>query len=503
MFLEIDQTIEELKNSKIAIFHSHVLWPSHFETELELIELLNNKGASIVSYVCNDNLRCCDHSLKFDLFTCSHCILKREEGLKLVDKTKQLSIKLNDSNYPLDPNLSISEFVQLKHNNFDFGYAVLSSMIQQTRDPYITIKDHFYEFQKLVNNSIALYDYFIKSLVQEKIDTIFIFNGRFVHTRALLRAAEYLKINYYTHERGSSKNKFMLYKNTLPHDIDYFHSNMIHVWDNKKVDDLVKVNIANDFFHNRKNGRPKEWFSFIKHQEIGLLPDSFNPSKHNVVIYLSSEDEFSAIGDIRKRLLFSSQIEGLQFIFNDSFDSSRIHFYIRMHPNSSKSSKFIEDVKKFESNYITVLEPSSPVSTYHLLDNANKVITFGSTIGIEATFWGKPSINLDNAFYIKLDVTYNPPTKEIAKNLIKDINLQPLSKENAYPYGYYLSVFGYEYFTYKPNTLGSGTYKNIDLNEIKGIKYREVKRYRLFPYKWSKIINKYQHKIDYLLKTRI
>jgi hypothetical protein len=43
---------------------------------------------------------------------------------------------------------------------------------------------------------------------------------------------------------------------------------------------------------------------------------------------------------------------------------------------------------------LTLIGPRDKHSSYQLLDQSDVVVTFGSTIGLEATFWGKPSILL-------------------------------------------------------------------------------------------------------------
>jgi len=498
---DLDQILSSYKGKKVAFFHSHILWSSHFETELELIELFQKNDAEIISYICDDVLGTCDQTIKFDMFTCSSCIKRRKTGLSLVGKTKQIKIQLNKSinHYNLSPDISISDLVQLKHNNFDFGYASLSSMIHRTRDPYIKISDHFTEFKNFINISISLYEFYLDSLKKDKPDLIIIFNGRFAYTRALLRAAEYLKIEFYTHERGANKDKFMLFKNTMPHNLDYFHESILREWSKSLPSLEIKKNIAEDFYINRRNGKPQDWVSFITKQQKNLLPEKFNPSNYNIGIFMSSEDEFSAIGDSWKRPFFNSQVEGLKFLFRESYIEDNIHFYIRMHPNSSKLQSFIDEINQFSSNNITIIEPLSPISSYDLLDNVDKVITFGSTIGIEGAFWGKPVINLDNAFYFNLDVCYNPLSKESIIDLVKNKNLVPKPKENIYPYGYYFSVFGYDYNIYKPQNFESGTYKNVNLNYIQGVKKRDVKGIKYISYKTLQNINTIFNRIEYFL----
>jgi hypothetical protein len=98
-----------------------------------------------------------------------------------------------------------------------------------------------------------------------------------------------------------------------------------------------------------------------------------------------------------------SLIENLQRFFDSR---KREHLYVRLHPNlSSKSS---EEKKRWEklksSEYSTVINPDENVSSYALLKAAKGVISYGSTIGIEAAFHSIPSAILADCWYDELDV---------------------------------------------------------------------------------------------------
>ena len=89
---------------------------------------------------------------------------------------------------------------------------------------------------------------------------------------------------------------------------------------------------------------------------------------------------------------------------------------------------------------LSIIPADSDISTYSILDAADKVIVFGSTMGIESCYWGKPTINLAYALYENMDVTYYPKTKEELFDLIDSKDLQPKNSNNALLYGlYYMS----------------------------------------------------------------
>jgi hypothetical protein len=83
-----------------------------------------------------------------------------------------------------------------------------------------------------------------------------------------------------------------------------------------------------------------------------------------------------------------------------------------------------------------VIPPESIVSSYALMDACEKVITFGSTTGVEASYWGKPSILVGRAYYEMTGACYHVRDKE---ELVRDLNdhLEPKDKLGAIKYGYF------------------------------------------------------------------
>jgi hypothetical protein len=70
------------------------------------------------------------------------------------------------------------------------------------------------------------------------------------------------------------------------------------------------------------------------------------------------------------------------------------------------------------------------------MDISEAVITFGSTIGIEATYWRKISILTGPTFYKGLDAVYEAESIEDVEDLLKNLGtLLPKPKENVLKYG--------------------------------------------------------------------
>ena len=136
-----------------------------------------------------------------------------------------------------------------------------------------------------------------------------------------------------------------------------------------------------------------------------------------------------------------NQIEAINKILTIMSPYKDYIFYIRVHPNLKNIMyKYHTDIYLLESKYknVRVIPADSEISTYALLENCNKIITFGSTVGIEATYWGKPSILIGKSMYMNLDVTYNITDEKSLVNLLLEENLKAKPISNTLKYGYFI-----------------------------------------------------------------
>jgi capsule polysaccharide export protein KpsC/LpsZ len=149
------------------------------------------------------------------------------------------------------------------------------------------------------------------------------------------------------------------------------------------------------------------------------------------------------------------------------------HFFIRVHPNMighrNKNLEFL-----LEGNFpnATVIPPESKVSSYKLLDLCDIILTFGSTVGVEACYWGKPSILAGPAFYQHLGVSQKAESHRHVLDLLSNPPL-PAPRLKAIAYGLALSRFGY-YFKYvEMENPFKGTFKGHDVNQVKPL-YKRI-----------------------------
>ncbi len=74
-----------------------------------------------------------------------------------------------------------------------------------------------------------------------------------------------------------------------------------------------------------------------------------------------------------------------------------------MHPNlKGIYNSSITDVISIKESNVELILPESNISSYSLLFSCNIVVTAGSTMGLEASVYDKPSILTSNALYMNL-----------------------------------------------------------------------------------------------------
>lgn len=455
---------------KILVFSPYAINNPHYETELEIIQKHLDQGDQVVMLACNNHLWSCDVNLTHQLNTCLQCISRRVKGLDLLSEeitVKPLYYLTADQQQEIN-NLpknwqNIEQLKNFTIENFDIGYGVLSSLVSYLRDPQPDLAKYQEIIYRLLKTSLAVYRSIQNYLQTTEFQRVYIYNGRYAPMRAAFRASQSCQIDCFLHERGHALDYYMIYENALPHDLTYIQKLMYKSWSEATTNIDQRQEIASQFYLDRTQGISHNWVAFTKEQTDGLLPQNWQPDLNNIVIFTSSEDEFVAIGDLWQNPLYNNQLEGLATIINSVADDQNMHIYVRIHPNlKNVQNSQSEILKTWRSPHVTIIPPDSPISSYSLLKNANKIITFGSTIGIEAVYWGVPSILAGQSFYRALGGTYQPNSHEqLIEMLYSD--LPPQEKEPALIYGYFFQTFGLPFQYFQATGLFTGNFRGVNI----------------------------------------
>jgi len=455
---------------KIAVLSSHILWAQHYETELEIMQKHLDEGDQVIQMVCNRTYGICDTNLNRSLAKCLACVSKRKHGISLLEgnvREVDLFSLLTQDDFSEAKTiqsvfLNLELLQEYEIENFPIGYAVGSTLVSLMRNSAIDLSERKSDIENLLKYALLTYRGALHFLKSEKPDRVYIFNGRFPYPRAVLSACQKLGIACYIHERGFNIFHYELYKNRLPQDLIYIQERIEELWKNAKEPERSEV--GKSFFSDRRIGREQGWVSFIKGQEDGQLPLNWDSQKHNIVIFNSSEDEFVSCTDDWKNKLYMSQYDAIRRIASDLANDPEIKIYLRAHPNLIRASDAEKaELDSLRKENLIFIPPDSKISSYALLDHASVVLTFNSTVGIEATYWDKPSVLAGPSLYDRLGSNYLPATHEEVLALLRTRNLKPMPKEGAIKYGYYFNSFGLSFNYFKPEGFAEGKFKGVSV----------------------------------------
>lgn len=382
----------------------------------------------------------------------------REYGIAIIQPSIKKSTLLEIDRFTRSSDIRSKEnLLKLHYEAYpDLGFGVFSSLLSFTRNPYPNFKKQSNLIRKIIRTGLGAYSTTSALLAAEKYDLVYTFNGRFAASRGVIRAAESRGVAWRTHERGCDMYHYRIDDKSI-HDFEYTQNLICDFWRTKTAD----PHTAHGFYISRRNREEHDWYSFTKKQERNHLPDGAKKGRY-VAFFTTSEDEFAAILESRGERPFKSQLEAVQVAAQICLGLG-LRLVVRVHPHLNK--KHINEYHAWKSLDIEntdVILPESPVDTYAMIDNADAVITFGSTVGVEATYWGRPSILMAPSFYDQLNVAALVDSRESLAAAIASRTVFPI--EGALMYGYFFANFGVPFRHFKPTSFYTGTISGRDLS---------------------------------------
>lgn len=406
----------------------------------EAIELAKDPDNEVLFAYCGGTCELCHFNRKGSKPLCKFCSsttrkVLNEHRLKNVPLSNYVDVK----SYNAPEYQNAKELRALQYKEVRIGLAVMSSYISLWRNmnPKLTEESRRF-FDAHLMQAMRLTDALYTIIDEYKPDVVYSFNGRYEEVRPVYDICKALNIKFFLGEAfpdGGKVWKKVFFEDHLPHDIKYWCKRRDYSWEHFNMTEEEKVKLGKTFYENRRNGIYAGDKIYTKNMVKGKIPN-LDESKINIGIINSSEDEYAAVGEDWDRLkFFPTQYDGIIYMLEHS--ASNVHYYLRIHPNLTKIPyKFHTDLLKLGEKYsnITVIPGDSEISTYDLMDNMNKIVGFGSTMGIESVYWGKPVINLGPALYSYDDICYEP--KDLADfDRLLTSELKPKYNDAVIKYG--------------------------------------------------------------------
>ncbi|MEJ5055161.1 capsular polysaccharide export protein, LipB/KpsS family [Sphingobacterium sp. MYb382] len=379
---------------------------------------------------------------------------------RLLEKTVKFLESIGNPLFVNYTNSKVREFVDLEdittlrsicYKGVNIGIGVLSSVISLIRDHEFSIQDYRKEVIQELFNAALVIDTLEELCLKIKPDLVYVFNGRMSTYSPVVRFCQKHNIDFKVFEFTSRYDKYHVLNCAIPHDTYYRENEMRKAWSDN-VDLNFKKQVSDNFFEAQMKGITLMDGTFAN-ANISKVQVQFE--KEVITFFNSSIDEFASVPGWEKYVfIYENEVDAILDICNFFEKDDTKQFVLRIHPNlrflDNTQTRHLLKLQGIKN--LKIYESTSDVSSYELLRSSNKIITFGSTLGIEACFFGKPSILLGKSFFENLDVSYLPRDRKGLMELINDDSLKSKPKENVMIYGYWWMSFGNN-FAFRDNKI--------------------------------------------------
>jgi hypothetical protein len=335
---------------------------------------------------------------------------------------------------------SIAALRDFKVDGVPHGAFAASQLVDNLRDGYPELEKYIQAYSGLLHQSLALYDFATRLISEIGAQHVYIWNGRRPSDGPVIWAARKLGVPFTSHiwdydEPWEFSRGFILIEGSTFHDLNRIRQ-AVRADGAPPPLTAAEQNVAEAYLKSVTSfGRRMFGTNFRDTDLEFLLPDS-----RKIGIFTTSEWEFAGEPTGENRL-YPSQWAGIKALVTDERLRSGIQFIVRLHPNLVNSPrdsgewKTIRAVQAAAGSGVYFIEPEDPVDSYQLLEACDTVVTFGSTVGIEASLRGKPVVLLGRCLYEGAGICYEPESHEDAVALLRGA-LDPKPTENVLRYAY-------------------------------------------------------------------
>ncbi len=421
--------IDQVSHYKVAVFLNMASMSPTIELHAAQIQELIRRNNQVIAYICKGALKNCTANPFGRKSICQFCHMRAKAALtELNVETKTISLK----NHSPEVEKDVAEVIDT---------AVMSSLASATKCQYkeqLTTK-WLNAYRSMQQASRKLFNYFINECEENKLEFVFLFNGRFACAKPALLAAQKKGLGFGLYDVKKSLHEFV-FVNELLHSIKGNSRKALKGY--IKNPKLAKAN-ADIFFtkklKNEDTGEP----IYTASQQQGLLPPQIeNSQKKIIAVYTTSDDEYRFIGKEWDGFVPDDQVTEIQGLAR-VLDPCKFELVVRLHPNqASTPENTLQRYLDLSRQYpiISVVEPLADVDTYTLMLRSDVVVTFASTIGVEACYARKPVVIIGSTTFTKMNIGYTVDAGEKAGFLInQDIKAKPI--RGAIIWGNYIAAY--------------------------------------------------------------
>lgn len=380
--------------------------------------------SSTTVYMCDGALQYCHVNPFGRKAICKYCVSRAEDVV----------MKLSCQTTIIKP-ISSGTIANSSINRIE--NAVMSSIASITRiaDRSDLNKTWSSVYFNLLKSSKKIYLFF-EAEFKSKLDTLFMFNGRFTWDGSARAAAIHTSKNYFVYDFKKTTSYYEFFNISL-HSVDENHRRALSFY---LANPKRARSVAKEFIESKISGIPTYEKSYTELQQNNLISVDLDPGKKTISIFPSSDDEYRYLSGEWGAPIVESQIREIWEMVA-ALDNARFQVVVRMHPNMrglSKSTLIAYKRIGEVFNDVFVLSPDDPTSTYTLIEKSSIVICFCSTVATEATYMRKIVVNIGGSPYYKLSVANYVDSGKTAANLINLGKLNIMPQRASIIWFYYL-----------------------------------------------------------------
>lgn len=306
--------------------------------------------------------------------------------------------------------LNRSEIRSLSYRGTPMGRAILQ--VHPDRETPVT-NDHRWPrrwLEAAARSYAWTLDQTLAVIDQRGITAVAVFNGRFLHDRAVMEAARLRGLPILSYDMGGNETDFDLTLDST-HDWKALQRRMLVMFEQWPPEE--REELGSQWFRDRVAHADPQNALFVESQTPGEAIDREGIDR--LIVYFSSSGDEIAELELDWGSYFGGQGQALRAVADEVRALPGHRLVVRTHPH--KRFKPRQDVEEWladveAANPDMHLDQFSPVDSYALMRQADLVVTYGSTTGIEAAFAGKPVIVMGPSAYDILGCATPVSTRE-------------------------------------------------------------------------------------------
>ena len=327
------------------------------------------------------------------------------------------------------------------------------------------VSDHFLWPPRLISWAARSYAYAFDQttqlIVERSISAVVIYNGRFLHDNAAAAAAEAQGVPVLFYDTGGGHTDYDLTIDKT-HDWSALQRRMLAMYDSWDPDE--RDLLGSSWFEERRNHLDASNALYVEAQEPGTRLNI--PDTECLVVYFSSSDDELVELDVDWDSYFGSQPKALMLLAEECKRRPGYSLVIRSHPHlrMKPPQDFLDwEEAVAEARPDLHVDPYSPIDSYELMRQADIVVTYGSTSGVEAAYARKPVILMGPSAYDELGCATRVQTQaELGAAL--DAR-RPGRWEGAVAYGLMMKRRGFVYTHVTRDERGGRSLAGISFDE--------------------------------------